>query len=55
MINIFYGSEREYGYCEPSDTIADIASYTHYTAYELCDVIDGIVKDKLQIIGESEK
>ena len=55
MITILYGSEREYGYCEPNDTIADISSYTHYTAYELCNVIDGIIKGKLQIIGEVEE
>lgn len=54
MINIFYGSEREYGNCEPSDTIGEVASYTHYTAYELCDIIDGIVKGRLQAVKVTE-
>ena len=31
---------------EPSDTIEQIASYTHFTAAELCDILNGIIRDK---------
>ena len=55
MRNLFYGNERKYGNCEPSDTIEDISSYTHYTAYELCDIIDDIVKGRLQAVKVAER
>jgi len=55
MINLFHGNRAEYGKCEPSDTIEDISSYTHYTVYELCDIIDGIVKGRLQAVKVAER
>lgn len=57
-MNFIYCNNKLLIKIEPSDTIESIASYTHFTADELCDILNGIIRDKAEAdkdVKESEE
>lgn len=45
-MNFIYCNNKSLIDIEPSDTIESIASHTHFTAVELCDILNGIIREK---------
>ena len=54
-MNIIYCNDKPFIKAEPSDTIETIASHTHFTADELCDILNGIISDKVEANKDSER
>lgn len=48
-MNFIYCNNKTVIETEPSDTIKQIASYTHFTAVELCDILNGIIREKEEV------
>lgn len=48
-MNFLYCNNKTVIDIEPSDTIESIASYTHFTAVELCKILNGIIRDKEEV------
>ena len=48
-MNFLYCNNKTVIETEPSDTIEKIASHTHFTAVELCDILNGIIREKEEV------